>query len=146
VMLGDLDRQQSARHWLALRPPQLPPIRGWEVVEGSLVRPPKGTTHLVIDTPAGLHGKRLEAVLKLADLLLVPLQPSPFDIAATNTFLQQVQSHKRADKLRLGLVAMRVKNTPTRWSICMNFWRRWARCPSPSCATPRTTPTWPHAA
>jgi chromosome partitioning protein len=27
---------------------------------------PKGTTHVVLDTPAGLHGKRLKKVLKLA--------------------------------------------------------------------------------
>jgi len=109
VMLGDLDRQQSARHWLALRPPQLPAIRGWEVVDGGLVRPPKGTTDLVLDTPAGLHGKRLDAALKLADRLLVPLQPSPFDIAATHDFLRQVREHKRAGRIRIGLVAMRVK-------------------------------------
>ena len=109
VMLGDLDRQQSSRQWLALRPPQLPVIRGWEVADGDLVRPPRGTTHLVLDTPAGLHGKRLDAVMKLADQLLVPLQPSPFDIAATYAFLQQVRAHKRADKIAVGLVAMRVK-------------------------------------
>ena len=109
VMLGDLDRQQSSRQWLALRPPQLPVIRGWEVADGDLVRPPRGTTHLVLDTPAGLHGKRLDAVMKLADQLLVPLQPSPFDIAATYAFLQQVRAHKRADKIAVGLVAVRVK-------------------------------------
>ena len=109
VMLGDLDRQQSTRHWLALRPAQLPVIRGWEVVDGDLVRPPKGCTHLVLDTPAGLHGKRFDAVMKLADQLIVPLQPSPFDMAATHAFLQQVRAHKRADKVTLGLVAIRVK-------------------------------------
>ena len=109
VMLGDVDRQQSARHWLALRPPQLPPIRGWDLAGSDVVRPPKGTTHVVLDTPAGLHGKRLDAVLKIADRLLVPLQPSPFDIAATHDFLRAVQAHKRAGQLRLGLVAMRVK-------------------------------------
>ena len=27
VMLGDVDRQQSSRQWLALRPAQLPPIQ-----------------------------------------------------------------------------------------------------------------------
>lgn len=109
VVLGDLDRQHSARHWLALRPPQLPAIRGWETLDHGLVRPPKGSTDLVLDTPAGLHGQRLDAALKLADHLLVPLQPSPFDIAATHGFLQQVRDHKRADRLRIGLVAMRVK-------------------------------------
>ncbi len=109
VMLGDIDRQQSARQWLALRPPQAAPIRAWDSDDGQVVRPPKGTTHLVLDTPAGLHGKRLDAVLKLADSVLVPLQPSPFDIAATHEFLGALQAHRRASRLRVGLVAMRVK-------------------------------------
>ena len=110
VMLGDIDRQQSARQWLALRSPQAAAILGWETRQGDdLVRPPKGVTHLVLDTPAGLHGKRLDAVMKLADQILVPLQPSPFDIAATHAFLQTLRSHRRADRVRLGLVAMRVK-------------------------------------
>ena len=109
VMLGDVDRQQSARQWLALRPPQLPPIRGWDVAADDIVRPPKGTTHVVLDTPAGLHGKRLDAVLKIADRLLVPLQPSLFDIQATHDFVRTVREHRRAEQLTLGLVAMRVK-------------------------------------
>ncbi|MBQ1763989.1 MAG: ParA family protein, partial [Aquincola sp.] len=60
VMLGDVDRQQSSRHWLSLRPPQLPAITGWEVQRDNIVKPPKGTTHVVLDTPAGLRGKRLD--------------------------------------------------------------------------------------
>ena len=51
VMLGDVDRQQSTRQWLLLRPAHLPAIRGWDVAEGELLRPPKGTSHVVIDTP-----------------------------------------------------------------------------------------------
>lgn len=109
VMLGDVDRQQSARHWLALRPPQLPPIRGWDVDAGDIVRPPKGTTHVVLDTPAGLHGKRLDAVMKLADRLLVPLQPSLFDIQATHAFIAELRAHKRADRVAFGVVGMRVR-------------------------------------
>ena len=109
VMLGDVDRQQSSRQWLALRPPSLPPIAGWEVSHDQVVRPPRGVSHVVLDTPAGIHGKRLEAVLKVADQLLVPLQPSLFDIQATHAFVQQVQGHARAREIRLGLVAMRVK-------------------------------------
>ena len=80
VMLGDIDRQQSSRQWLAMRPAHLPPIRGWEEVShNDIVRPPKGTTHVVLDTPAGLHGKRLDAVLRIAQKILIPLQPSLFD-------------------------------------------------------------------
>ena len=109
VMLGDVDRQQSARQWLALRPPQLPPIRGWDVAADDIVRPPKGTTHVVLDTPAGLHGKRLAAVLKIADRLLLPLQPSLFDIQATHAFVRELQEHRHGGGLRIGLVGMRVK-------------------------------------
>jgi len=110
VMLGDVDRQQSARQWLGLRPPHLPAIRGWDVGGDHLLRPPKGSTHVVLDTPAGLHGKRLEAVLKLADRVLIPLQPSLFDIQATHAFVQTLQAHARAPQINMGLVAMRVRD------------------------------------
>jgi chromosome partitioning protein len=110
VMLGDIDRQQSSRDWLALRPGSLPAIATWEVQHGDVVRAPKGTTHAVLDTPAGLRGKRLDAVLKTADIVLVPLQPSIFDIRATHEFVRAVQSHKRGGSVRLGLVGMRVRD------------------------------------
>lgn len=109
VMLGDVDRQQSSRQWLAMRLAPLPYIRGWEIAHGDKVRAPKGTSHVVLDTPAGLHGKKLDAVLRIADKLLVPLQPSLFDIRATHAFLVAVRSHPRAVHIKLGLVGMRVR-------------------------------------
>ncbi|MBN8509663.1 MAG: ParA family protein [Burkholderiales bacterium] len=110
VMLGDADRQQSARQWLALRPAAAPRIRGWEETDHrDIVRPPKGTTDVVLDTPAGLHGKRLDAVLRIAERLLVPLQPSLFDIQATHGFLAALREHPRAAAIRIGLVGMRVR-------------------------------------
>ena len=66
VMLGDVDRQQSSRLWLRLRPDNMPSIQTWDISEDHIARPPKGVTHVVLDTPAGLHGKGLDAVMKLA--------------------------------------------------------------------------------
>ena len=109
VMLGDIDRQQSARQWIALRPRQLPAIRSWDVTRDDIVRPPKGTTHVVLDTPAGLDGKRLDAVLRIADKLLIPLQPSLFDIQATHAFVSALRAHPRAKELQLALVGIRVR-------------------------------------
>ena len=109
VLLGDVDRQQSARGWLALRPPAAPRIATWQAGPGDIVRPPEGTTYAVLDTPAGLHGKRLDAVMKLADRVLVPLQPSIFDIRATHDFVRQLQAHKRSDRVQIGIVGMRVR-------------------------------------
>ena len=84
VMLGDADRQQSSRLWLGLRPPAARPIATWDVNADLIVKPPKGTTHVVLDTPGGLHGWRFNDVIKLADKIIVPLQPSVFDIFATD--------------------------------------------------------------
>ena len=109
VMLGDVDRQQSARQWLALRPALLPQIRGWDLAHDAVVRPPKGTTHVVIDTPAGLHGKKLDDVMKLADIVIVPLQPSLFDLQTSHAFVQELAAHKRGDRVRIGVVGMRVR-------------------------------------
>jgi chromosome partitioning protein len=86
VMLGDVDRQASARAWLDLRPEAAAPIRTWDV-RGSLARPPEGVTHVVLDTPAQIDGKRLADVVRIADKVVVPLQPSMFDILATGDFL-----------------------------------------------------------
>ncbi len=109
VMLGDADRQQSSRTWLALRPAGLPAITSWEAGPGEIVRPPKGTTHIVLDTPAGLHGKRLDEVMKLADKVLIPLQPSIFDIHATHQFIDDLLAHRRSSKVQMAVVGMRTR-------------------------------------
>jgi len=88
VMLGDTDRQHSARDWLSIRPNALPPIRSWDLEKDQPARPPKDTTHVVLDTPAGLHGKALERVLRQVNRVIVPVQPSLFDILATRAFLE----------------------------------------------------------
>ncbi len=106
VMLGDADKQQSSRTWLSLRPANLPAISAWEIQDGHIAKPPKGTTHIVLDTPAGLSGSKLDAVLKLADKVIVPLQPSIFDILATEDFLKKL--NKRDKNYQLAVLGMRV--------------------------------------
>lgn len=105
-MLGDVDVQQSSRSWLALRPASLPKIQAWEIDDGHIAKPPKGTTHIVLDTPAGFEGKRFDKVMQLADKVIVPLQASMFDILATQDFLKKLSQRK--DKFDLGVLGMRV--------------------------------------
>ena len=64
---------------------------------------------MVLDTPAGLHGKRLDEVMKLADKVLIPLQPSIFDIHATHDFVRELLAHRRSDKVQLAIVGMRTR-------------------------------------
>ena len=109
VMLGDIDRQQSAREWLAIRPFALPTIDTWDIGPDNIARPPKGTSHVVLDTPAGLHGKRLDEVMKIADKVVIPLQPSIFDIHATHAFVRELLAHRRSDKVKIAIVGMRTR-------------------------------------
>jgi chromosome partitioning protein len=149
VMLGDIDRQQSSRLWLQLRPDTLPAVQSWDLDRDDIVRPPKGTTHVVLDTPAGLAGKRLDAAMKIADRVLIPLQASVFDIYPTRDFISRLMDHKRSEQgASWPWWPTASRTTPRRPSTCRSLpATRWAMpVARPSCATPRTMPTWPRTA
>jgi cellulose biosynthesis protein BcsQ len=78
VMLGDVDRQQSTRSWLRKRNESLPAIAPWNV-DQNILRVPAGITHVVLDTPGGLHGFDLARMVMFADIILMPVCGSAFD-------------------------------------------------------------------
>lgn len=78
VMLGDVDRQQSTRSWLRKRSEALPAIAPW-TVDQNILRVPIGVTHVVLDTPGGLHGFDLARMVMFADIILMPVCGSAFD-------------------------------------------------------------------
>ena len=110
VMLGDADVQQSSRLWLSLRPDTVTRITTWDL-QADLVltaKPPKGTTHVVIDTPGGLDGWRFKEVLGRADKIMVPIMPSIFDMYAAQNFLTKLREITRHSRSKVGVVGMRV--------------------------------------
>src|SRR5258708_37687371 len=109
VGLADLDKQQSSHGWLELRPDTLPKIEEWKTNVDAPTKPPKGLEKAVVDTPAGIHGTRLALALELADKVIVPLQPSMFDILATQDFLQKLSKEKAVRKgaIEIGVGGMR---------------------------------------
>jgi chromosome partitioning protein len=110
VVLADLDPQQSSTQWLARRPALFPPIVGWAPDAKWRELKELDPQWVVVDTPAGLHGDDLRDAVRRADLMLVPLAPSAFDMAATQRFLAVVAELKavRRGELAIGMVAMRV--------------------------------------
>ncbi|WP_244814082.1 ParA family protein [Caballeronia sp. Lep1P3] len=110
VALADLDKQRSAHAWLSLRVDTLPKIEEWGVDIDAPAKPPKGLEKAIVDTPAGVHGNRLALALQLADKVIVPLQPSMFDILATQDFLTKLAKEKavRKGSIQVGVVGMRV--------------------------------------
>jgi chromosome partitioning protein len=116
VALLDLDRQQSATRWLALRPDNLPRIRILE----SKKEEDQRSDWLVIDSPAALHGKNLAHAIKLASKIIVPVAPSLFDLQASRDFLQTLAEEKkvRNSKCHIGIVGMRMEmRTKAAWAL-----------------------------
>jgi chromosome partitioning protein len=110
VMLGDADVQRSSKFWVSQRPEVLPKVATWEY-EADLIytaKPYKDTTHVVIDTPGGLSGWRMQEVIGRADKIIVPIMPSMFDMQATNAFIVKLLQLKRAHTSQVAVIGNRV--------------------------------------
>jgi chromosome partitioning protein len=111
VIMWDLDRQKSSLDWLALRPAELPSIASLDAERDEIYPDiPEDNDWLVLDSPAGMHGKNLFHALKLAHKIIVPVQPSVFDMSATRDFLDRLMEEKAVRKRDtfIGIVGMRV--------------------------------------
>ena len=106
--LCDLDRQQSARRWMAFRDASLPPLTGYFAGNQIAVSLPTEADWVVVDAPAGLQGYKLSDYLRAVDKVVVPLVPSIFDMAATEDFLNSIRTEMRSQRTKVGIVAMRV--------------------------------------
>lgn len=109
VMLGDVDRQQSALAWLKRRASQ-PQARGAEIVgwvldATSARRTPKGISHAVLDTPGGLQGLELARVVMQADAIIVPVSYNAFDRESAADMLREIV---RLPKVQAGRCAVSV--------------------------------------
>ncbi|GAB4172343.1 MAG: ParA family protein [Wenzhouxiangellaceae bacterium] len=110
VVLGDMDPQQSASDWAAIRPAEYPEVTGVSLAKGP-ARPPKGTDWLVLDTPAGLAGVDPGRLLRRVDQVLIPILPSFVDMRAAHRFLADLFRAKPVaeKRVRVGLIANRVR-------------------------------------
>ena len=110
VMLGDVDRQQSARAWLKRRDPKLPAISPWAVDQKNMLRVPAGITHVVLDTPGGMHGFELARVVMFADAIIMPVCNSMFDRESAAACHAELMALPRvaSGRCRLVTVGMRI--------------------------------------
>jgi chromosome partitioning protein len=131
VVLSDLDRQQSAVQWLQRRPFRLPLIHAQGPHQKQPVIDPEW---LITDSPAGLREEKLSDAVKRADCVIVPVQPSAFDIGATRAFLDVLVEEKavRKEKTYVAMVGMRV-DARTRSSAMLTEFMQHAGFPVLTC-------------
>jgi chromosome partitioning protein len=110
VMLGDVDRQQSTRAWLRRRDPALPAIMPWAIDQKNVLKVPVGVTHVVLDTPGGLHGFELSKVVMSADAILMPVCNSMFDRESAAACHAELVALPRvaSGRCKIGVVGMRL--------------------------------------
>ena len=128
VIMWDLDRQKSSLDWLKLRPSELPSITALNA-ERDEQDPeiPEGHDWLLLDSPAGMHGKNLVHALKFASKVIVPVQPSVFDMAATRDFLDRLMEEKtiRKHKTFISIIGMRVDSRTRAAATLEQFLRQY---------------------
>lgn len=117
--LLDYDAQGSSMQWLRTRPDNYPNIHGIaayqtrpsNVTRAWAMRLPEGTERVVMDTPAGLKGGALIEQVRAADIVIVPVLPSPIDMFSTAEFIKELLlvAKVRSHNTRVALVANRVK-------------------------------------
>ncbi|HSV78296.1 MAG TPA: ParA family protein [Ramlibacter sp.] len=125
VMLGDVDRQQSSRGWLRRRDPALPAIAPWAMDQKNMLRVPTGITHVVLDTPGGIHGFELARIVMFADAVVMPVCASVFDRESAAACHAELMTLPRvaSGRCRLGVVGMRIDGR-TRASQVLADWSR----------------------
>lgn len=118
VALLDGDPQRSSVRWGERRSSRLPPIAtlplaqpGQGLQSSWMLRLPRGTECVIVDTPAAIQGHELAPLLRTAQVLLVPVMPSAMDFAATEAFVSLLSRLRevRDGSLRVGLVANRMR-------------------------------------
>jgi chromosome partitioning protein len=109
VMLGDVDRQQSTLAWLKRRHADQPAIAPW-ILDQNRLRVPSGITHVVLDTPGGLHGFELARVVMFADAIIMPVCNSMFDRESAAACHAELMTMPRvaSGRCRLAVVGMRI--------------------------------------
>jgi len=129
--LFDYDPQGSSMRWLKLRDHELSNIYGVVAHKNAIkgvttswqLRLPPEIDRLIIDTPPGLKGPELVEQLKGADIILIPVLPSPLDIFATADFIRDLllQVKVRLNKTAIGIVANRVKKNTIAFQALERF-------------------------
>lgn len=110
VALVDYDPQESSIDWLEARGGDRAPIVGIAASQDA-VRIPKNTDYVIMDSPAAVHGRPLAELVRKADIILMPVLPSPIDVRAARNFLNEVNKLRKvvnAD-VKFATVANRVR-------------------------------------
>lgn len=110
TVLADCDRQESGLGWVERRLASAAAVKSADWTRG--IKPlPARTQRLIIDAPAALRRKQVEELVRMADMVVVPVLPSVFDENTTSGFLGLLDKLKpvRKGKRAVAVVGNRMR-------------------------------------
>ena len=123
VLLLDMDPQGSALDWGSIQPSLPPPFEVAEVDRSQLLRQARLLRReyevIVIDCPAKFTDST-SAAIRVADFVLIPVQPSPFDVWASDAVTELVKTRQEATggrPLAACIISRAISNTSLQRSI-----------------------------
>jgi chromosome partitioning protein len=101
TVIVDADPQASSSHWHANSDGQrVTPVFQAEAALPDQLENLKGRyAYVIADCPPSVHAPQTDAILKMADVAMVPVQPSPVDLWATVHIEQAITEAKQANPL-----------------------------------------------
>ena len=101
VLLVDLDPQGSASDWRSINPEPAPDFEVKEIERGYLLRQARALRRqydvIIVDCPPQ-YSESSAVAIRVADLVLVPVQPSPFDVWATDAIVELIKARQEATR------------------------------------------------
>lgn len=125
VVLADYDPQGSSLAWLEVRGEEWPEITGIAAWKDPL-RPSRDTDVVIMDAPARVHGSELTQLVRKAETIVFPVLPSPIDMRAAATFMQELRATGRIQRgeAKIGLIANRVRENTIIFAELYDFLRK----------------------
>ncbi len=108
VLIIDIDPQASLKHWYQIREEkfakgytgvQFMESSGWRV-SSSVSQYKDKMDYIIIDSPPHTETETKNAV-RIADLVIIPMQPSPADAWATKTTIEFVKQERKEFRIML---------------------------------------------
>ena len=129
-VLMDYDPQGSSMRWVKKRKPAQAPIHVIAAYEKDTrttrafhLRPPEGSSHVIVDTPAALNPAQLPDMVRDAAKIIVPVLPSDIDIHTCSRCIRDlllVAKIRREDD-RIGVIANRVRRNTLTYQSLIRF-------------------------
>jgi chromosome partitioning protein len=123
--LVDLDPQQSSTGWLRVRPKDENPIQGLNGLLGKIY-PDSNTQRIIYDAPARTDSAKVARLIKLVDVVIIPVLPSAIDMRVAASFVADIVTRVKAQnsKALIGVVANRTQRNYQSYTALLKFLKK----------------------